>query len=382
MPVLSFKKSSRDVDCLVIEQADASSLQSGGIDTIISDFIRYGTDTSFAIVGGTYDLRQRIGLWTQVEIGGRSVDFLPVFRMGASPRGLRRIPDSLRLALGVLRFVRRLPEGFVHVHRVELGALARTLRRDYSQFIHNDSAGLLGPNSDSFWRRLPRLYRFFERRAIGGAHSVSIFNKTDSERLKSMRSDVFVTETWFDPAIFELTSDPAGEALEICWVGRLESQKDPQLALDTLQELIRLDRNVHLNVVGDGSLAEELKSYAHKHELSPYVTFHGSVTRAEVGELMGSCAMLLMTSHYEGSPTVLVEAAAVGLAVVATLGSDPDGVVSPGRTGFINDTRAAKELAESVLMMRTHSRLDCRASVEYRSGPLLVKAILDRTLRR
>jgi glycosyltransferase involved in cell wall biosynthesis len=104
---------------------------------------------------------------------------------------------------------------------------------------------------------------------------------------------------------------------------------------DVLLEAIARVPDVHLDLVGDGSLRPQLQALAAG--LGAPVTFHGLRTKAELAELMRGASLCVSASRYENNPVVLLEALASGLPIVATtVGGVPeivgeDGVlVAPG----------------------------------------------------
>jgi glycosyltransferase involved in cell wall biosynthesis len=94
---------------------------------------------------------------------------------------------------------------------------------------------------------------------------------------------------------------------------------------------------------------------------------------------MRQAGSLLLTSHYEGSPTVLVEANATGLPVASTKGADPDGALIAGKNGLAVDSRNPHDLAKAVIETLAYSPSDCVLSAGKRSGPAAVKALLATT---
>ncbi|HWM61033.1 MAG TPA: glycosyltransferase [Rhizomicrobium sp.] len=97
----------------------------------------------------------------------------------------------------------------------------------------------------------------------------------------------------------------------ILWIGRLESQKDPQLALQTIQNM-----DGHLTMLGDGALGEEMKRQISAMGLEGKVTLPGYAPQIE--PYLAAADALLITSRYEGGPAVAVEALAQGVPVVST----------------------------------------------------------------
>lgn len=367
----------------IIEQTDPTNLTSGGIDTIIHDFIKFSSQTQFSVVGGTSNRTVRLGKWMKVSAAGVQIDFLPVCRIDKENRKSVRIPDSFKVALGVLRHFHKIDRGNIHVHRIELGFIFTFLRRRHmTQFLHNNSTGLLSPKSDSLWRYMSAVYRLVERWTLVRADVVVLFNKGDSSRINAIAPALVVAETWFDPEHFTVRNEQiSASTVDICWVGRFESQKDPLLAIDVLAELHLLGHSdATLTMVGTGSLMPNAIARAKELGVTGFVNFHGLIPRSQVASILKNRSLLLMTSHYEGSPTVLVEAAAIGLPVVGTVESDPDGVIISGRTGEIRPQRDARELATCVLQALNYSPRECRDQIAYRSAPIAVPALLALTL--
>ncbi|MBO9575254.1 MAG: glycosyltransferase [Sphingobium sp.] len=105
--------------------------------------------------------------------------------------------------------------------------------------------------------------------------------------------------------------------LHILTVGRLEEQKDPQLALAVLAELLRDRHDVSLTLLGGGPLEATLHA-----EIAQNPDFDGRLTLAGYSDnpqaFYAAADMLLMTSQFEGVPAVIGEALANGLPFVAT----------------------------------------------------------------
>ncbi len=81
----------------------------------------------------------------------------------------------------------------------------------------------------------------------------------------------------------------------------------------------------HFNIVGDGEMMPELKSFVESKGYSSHVTIHGYVNdRGKINQLMDNSDIFFFASLSEGSPRVIIEAASRGVPVVSTpVGSLP-----------------------------------------------------------
>jgi len=135
----------------------------------------------------------------------------------------------------------------------------------------------------------------------------------------------YVQTDVFRPAIEQRVSR------RICFVGRLDVQKNLSALLDAIEGL-----DVELWIVGSGALDAQLREQAQKLDLS--VNFLGNVPHRQLPDILNSAALFVLPSHYEGHPKVLIEAMACGLPVI---GTDVPGIrdlVRHGETGYLCGT--------------------------------------------
>ncbi len=130
----------------------------------------------------------------------------------------------------------------------------------------------------------------------------------------------------------------------ILWIGRLEKQKDPALALAVAAAM---DAPSQITMLGDGALRTSLVQRISAMGLGDQVTLAGHVI--DVASHLADADVLLITSRYEGGPAVAVEALARGVPVVSTdcsfLLHD---IITCAKAGRIVTSRAPSALAAAL----------------------------------
>jgi glycosyltransferase involved in cell wall biosynthesis len=370
---------------LILHQFDPFAARAGGIDTCISDLIAYAPPgVVFAVVGVTSS-GGTVGRWRAVEHRDRELLFLPVARL--SPREVRLVPYSLRVAAGLARWRRQVPSLTLQSHRLDLGAAAQTVTATAArriQFVHNPHArgeGVLGGGSDSFWRFAPFAYRALEPRVLAHADRIIVFSRPEAERLQALGHPALPWRTWFDPAFFFPTrpADRNGGHLRLAWVGRFEQQKDPLLALETLHALRGGGVPATLTMVGGGALRASVERRLRELGLGEVVSLRPVADRQAVADVMRDADVMLMTSRYEGSPRVVVEALACATPVATPSAADPDGLIVEGETGAVAASREPAELAGAVRRASAVERAKCAASVATLAADEAVPRLLSAT---
>jgi glycosyltransferase involved in cell wall biosynthesis len=102
----------------------------------------------------------------------------------------------------------------------------------------------------------------------------------------------------------------------LLWVGRLEKEKNPMLALEAFIAMRQKGFDVGLTYVGDGTLRAKLESRVQEEHMSEWVEFAGMVS--DVLPYYTQADLLLVTSEYEGYGMVIVEALAAHVPVLST----------------------------------------------------------------
>jgi glycosyltransferase involved in cell wall biosynthesis len=160
-------------------------------------------------------------------------------------------------------------------------------------------------------------------------------------------------------------------------VGRLENPKDPVLAIRAFGAAVRAGIADEFEVVGDGTLRDAVESAVAEEQLGDRVVLRGAVSRREVADAMRRASVMLMTSHYEGSPRALIEALACGAAVAATQGADPDGLVATGLNGALAVSRAEAHIVDALAAALDVNPADCAQTVASLSAPVAVRRLLE-----
>jgi glycosyltransferase involved in cell wall biosynthesis len=146
-------------------------------------------------------------------------------------------------------------------------------------------------------------------------------------------------------------------------IGRLEPQKNHQCLFEALRLLPEnLGAESHCLVIGSGDLENQLRGEAHRQGLDGRISFLGE--RNDVPTILKAIDLLVLPSHWECLPIVLLEALAAECPIVATaVGGVPevlDGLgwpmVSPG-----DAVRLAEAIAHVLRMSEAERRCIAKA---------------------
>ncbi len=125
-------------------------------------------------------------------------------------------------------------------------------------------------------------------------------------------------------------------------VAVIREDKGHDLLFKAAQRILDLVPNLHIKVVGDGPFSGVRQQQAAA--LGDRVEFMGQ--RSDVPLLLSAADLLVMPSRNEGLPTVLIEAGAAGLPVVATDVGGTREIVEDEVTGFVVPPEAVTALSE------------------------------------
>ena len=138
----------------------------------------------------------------------------------------------------------------------------------------------------------------------------------------------------------------SGDSPVILAVGRLSAPKDYPTLLQAFERVCR-DRQARLVILGDGPEREKLERLAEELGIAGAVSMPGYASNPYA--YMQHADLFVLSSAWEGSPNVLVEAMACGCPVVSTdCPSGPDQILEGGRYGVLVPVGAPELLAVAI----------------------------------
>lgn len=157
-----------------------------------------------------------------------------------------------------------------------------------------------------------------------------------------------------DPAPYDATSPVPRAAIGVpidahlaLYVGRLDEQKGLPDLLSAAESLIARRPDWYLALAGDGPLRDWLvEAIQSRARLRDRVRWLGR--RDDVPGLLETADVLVLPSHWEGMPNVVLEAMAARCAVVGTAVEGTEDLIVPGETGWLVPPRDPEALTRAL----------------------------------
>jgi colanic acid/amylovoran biosynthesis glycosyltransferase len=171
---------------------------------------------------------------------------------------------------------------------------------------------------------------------------------------------------------------PLGKPLQLLSVGRLHEMKGHRYLIDAIRLLRDRSIDVHLKIIGDGELRQDLQNQIRSLNLDDRVQLLGARLPEAILQAMHDANLFALTGvhagtgHVETQGVVFAEAQATGLPVIASdVGGSPESLIH-GKTGFLCQEKDPSAIAEAItrfvhdpLLLKTFGH-DARAFVESR----------------
>jgi colanic acid/amylovoran biosynthesis glycosyltransferase len=176
----------------------------------------------------------------------------------------------------------------------------------------------------------------------------------------------------------------------VLFVGRLVEKKGVDTLIDAMAILRQSAPGLELSVIGDGPARGDLEKQAQAAGIK--VKFHGWLDEKKVRSAMRRALLLAVSSRTaaggdsEGLPTVIMEAMAFGVPVVATRHAGIPEIISDKVTGLLVPEADAGALAGAILTLKNEPELTNRlrgeayADVRARFDADRQSALLERML--
>ena len=159
---------------------------------------------------------------------------------------------------------------------------------------------------------------------------------------------LFIIHCGVFPEVYKAPPLESAEGLRLVFVGRLDPVKGVPVLFDALEKVRETRTDISLEIVGGGSLKEELEARAKD---IAGVTFHGYMSQDEVAAKIEASDALVLPSYAEGLPVVYMEALASARPVIATDVAGVSELVENNQTGLLIEPGDSDQLAKAILEM-------------------------------
>lgn len=163
---------------------------------------------------------------------------------------------------------------------------------------------------------------------------------------------------------------PSTPITDVVSVGRLTEKKGHLDAIRAVQRENEQGGDLRLRIVGEGPQRADLEEYIRDHGLESTVELLGTVPNAEVARLLNDADAFLLCSKTspsgdrEGTPTVLIEAQAVGLPCVSTTHAGIPEMIPEPNHRFLAPEGNVDAIVECLHRLRACSDADVRRVAE------------------
>ena len=132
-------------------------------------------------------------------------------------------------------------------------------------------------------------------------------------------------------------------------IGRLTEQKGYRYLILAMKKVISQLPNCSLQIVGDGELKNELPRFANELGLTDNIQFLG--VQNNIPELMSNWNAFILSSLWEGLPTVIMEAMACEVPSIATDIPGTDELIIHEKTGLLVPIKDSEALGNSIIRL-------------------------------
>jgi len=204
------------------------------------------------------------------------------------------------------------------------------------------------------------LYPLIESRLFSISKSITAVSSSVANELKEYGLDpnkITVIGNGIDEKTFVPVHNHESPEKYVLYTGVLRARKGLFDLLDCARYVSKKHPEVRFFVCGTGPFSKKLEKEVYRRRLQKEVVLLGHVTRRKLLWLYQNATAHVVPSHYEGLPTVLLEAMSCGLPVVATEVGGNKEVISNDVNGFLVPPKSPRAMAEILLRLLSDDKL-------------------------
>ena len=264
--------------------------------------------------------------------------------------------------------VEELKPDVIHTHLFEADIIARSyFKKGVAYFSHGHDnmwqltrlKNLKNLNKQAFTnlierRWLMKQYRKTNTSFIAISKDVEAFFNQNLE--SDLKNNVVMLHNGIDTNRFRNELDRKtenGTKIKIVSVGNLVPKKNHRFLIDIAVELKQRNCDFSIDILGYGTLQEELEKYATEKGVSDFIIFRGNVKNVE--DYLKEANLYVHPANYEPLGLVIIEAMASGLPVICLDGKGNRDLMVQGKNGYIFQEENAEMFTEQIIELMNDS---------------------------
>ncbi len=244
---------------------------------------------------------------------------------------------SLKIFVDLIKLLKKEKPCIIHVHYhfslfYLIPANLLSSRAQIVQTIHNN---LDHYNGQKIWKWIFTIF---------GIWTVNLSPSLNLLLQKRKRN--FNIANGIKVSSFKLKDKKPGINNKFLFIGRLEPQKDPFLAINIFKQLHNYNKNFKFNIVGTGSLEEEIRQKIKESNVS-YINFVNE--KVDPLDYFKTNDYLILSSCWEGMPLTVIEAMAANMIIFAKPVGAVQDLIIDKENGFLLNRNSPKSNAKLIV---------------------------------
>jgi glycosyltransferase involved in cell wall biosynthesis len=190
------------------------------------------------------------------------------------------------------------------------------------------------------------------RFVLSQADIIASVSAYDADLLKNnihrRKERVMIVNNAINLEIFPKVEPEINDDQIITYIGDLEPWKGIGYYVEVIKTLLKKTKKLSFWFIGYGSLYSALKEVFKKEKR---VKIYGAVKHSSIPDLLSKTNALVLPSFWEGSPTIIIEAMAMGIPVVASNIGDIPRLLRNGEDGILFEVGNTKSLETAIISM-------------------------------
>ena len=244
-----------------------------------------------------------------------------------------------------------------HLFEAELVSRLRTIK-NIRYFTHcHDNMRQLRKFSLQTVKNKTNLTEYYERLLLLNAYKknnnafIAISEHTKQYFIQNLpsvcRKNIHLLHNAIDFNRFHRASQPRkGLPLRLINVGSFVSKKNQSFLVDVVECLLKKNLDVHLTMLGEGELRQNVQDKVDRLGLQKFITLHGNTE--DVAGMLKSANMYVHSATYEPFGLALIEAMAAGLPVITLDGGGNRDIIEQHKNGMMLFKQDAHEFAQAI----------------------------------